>query len=48
MSILRWNAIAKECREYAATHPLPNGRLLRLDNVFDLQVNNNDNGGEVV
>ena len=37
-SILRWNAIAKQCREYAAAHPLRNGKTLRLDNFFDLEL----------
>lgn len=37
-SILRWNVVAKQCREYAASHPLRNGKILRLDNFFDLEL----------
>lgn len=37
-SILRWNAVAKQCRDYANAHPLRNGKTLRLDNFFDLEL----------
>ena len=37
-SILRWNIIAKKCREYAAANPLKNKKILRLDNFFDLEL----------
>ena len=37
-SIERWNATAKECRDYAALNKLKNGKTIRLDNFFDLNV----------
>eukprot|EP01126_Amoeba_proteus_P050366 TRINITY_DN5942_c0_g1_i4.p1 TRINITY_DN5942_c0_g1~~TRINITY_DN5942_c0_g1_i4.p1 ORF type:complete len:326 (-),score=33.30 TRINITY_DN5942_c0_g1_i4:181-1062(-) len=35
-SIARWNEVAKRCRDFVATHPLPNGKQLILANFFDL------------
>ena len=37
-SIARWNAVAQRCREIAASTPRSNGRPIRLDNFFDLEV----------
>lgn len=41
-SVLRWNAIATECRKYVESHPLKNGKILRLDNFYDLEVSEDD------
>ena len=37
-SILKWNKIAKKCRDYAAANPLKNNKILRLDNFYDLEL----------
>lgn len=37
-SITHWNAVAKQCRDYATSHPLRNGNVLKLDNFFDLEL----------
>jgi glycosyltransferase involved in cell wall biosynthesis/MoaA/NifB/PqqE/SkfB family radical SAM enzyme len=35
-SIARWNEAVREARSAAQTHPLPNGELVQLDNIFEL------------
>ena len=37
-SVHRWNAVARKCREIAATHRRPSGRPFRLENFSDLDV----------
>jgi MoaA/NifB/PqqE/SkfB family radical SAM enzyme len=41
-SILEWNKVATECRNYTLAHPLPNGKLMRLDNFDILPINSSD------
>lgn len=38
-SIERWNIEATKAMDYANTHPLPNGRLLKLENISILKEN---------
>jgi len=38
-SIKQWNEIVRECEEVAKTKPLPNGKLIILDNIFALDLN---------
>lgn len=36
-SIARWNSVAKECRDIADQTPLKSGKLIKLENFFDLE-----------
>jgi radical SAM protein with 4Fe4S-binding SPASM domain len=43
-SIERWNEIARECIGIADENPLPNGKLITLANIYEL---NPEHGGEL-
>lgn len=38
-AIQRWNALVQECKAIAKANPLPNGKQVVLENIFELENN---------